>query len=442
MNKKQDRISSLKKARTALDRRRVHSSTNASPIYLTYNHPDNMFVIDYPAHWKFEKADDGAVEFAATGTDDWAGIMFFRVSLPIDTEQIENTGCFKKLADAMFAKVDSTNIRNDPTIIYSNYTADRPEEDQAGQRWFVLAADLILGISTNCTIEKKETYVPLFERMLSSLRINRDDEMLATRIVTRIHKAIVAALPDANVRIDGLTIKTDKFEVSIGNLLSEAKRNPTRLDEIVNQFIQGTIGLSRDQEILGQESWHEVRSRIQPLLKTDKYIQEANERTTRHDQDSDRLAFLISAPWLADLRICFALDNKETFRFINSGDMQRWNVSLETLAQIAIENLEALPEPELFVMRLRENEPAVGGFQPSAGAASSYLLHPKLYKIASSQLGGEIAAAIPSRDALVLFEYRGQRASLLKAVSHDFATTSHPISDRLFQVTPDGIALL
>ncbi len=442
MKKKQDKTSSLKKARAALDKRRVLSSTDASPIYLTYNHPDNLFVIDYPAHWKVEKGDDGAVEISVPGTQGWVGIMFFRVPMPIDTEQIEKTGRFKKLATAMFAKVNSTQVRNDPTIIYSNYTANRPEDDQAGQRWFVLAADLMLGISTSCSVESKEAYLPLFERMLSSLRINRDDELLASRVIKRIHSAIVAALPDAPIQVDGLTIKTDKFEISIGNLLAQIKRNPPQFDEIVDQFIQGTVGLSHSAEILGQESWDEVRSRVQPLLKTDKYIQEANERTTRKDQASDSSAFLISAPWLADLRICFALDNKDTFRFINSFDMQRWNVSLETLAQVAIENLEALPEPDLMVMRLNEAEPAVGGLQPSAGAASSYLLHPKLYEIASRNLGGEIAAAVPARDALILFEYRGQRASLQKAVAHDFATTSHPISDRLFQVTPDGIALL
>jgi len=29
-----------------------------------------------------------------------------------------------------------------------------------------------------------------------------------------------------------------------------------------------------------------------------------------------------------------------------------------------------------------------------------------------------------------------------KKARRDFATTNHPISDRLFRVTPDGIALL
>ena len=251
----------------------------------------------------------------------------------------------------------------------------------------------MLGISTTCFAEKKEIYAPLFERMLASLRINRDDELLAVRIMTRVRSAITAAMPDAKVQNKGLTIKTDKFEISIGNLLAQAKRNPMQVDEIVDEFIRGTLGLSRSQENLGEESWHEARSRIQPLLKTDKYIQEANERTTRQGQDGESSAFLVSLPWLADIRICFALDNQETFRFINSHDIQRWNVSLETIAEIAIENLESLPEPELMVMRLDENVPAIGGLQPSAGAVSSYLLHPKLHKIASSQMQGEIVGS-------------------------------------------------
>lgn len=92
-------------------------------------------------------------------------------------------------------------------------------------------------------------------------------------------------------------------------------------------------------------------------------------------------------------------------------------------------------------MTANDAEPFVGGLRPKAGAASSYLLHPNLYQIVSKQISGEIAAAIPDRDALIFFEYRGQKAVLLNAVSHHFQTASHPISDRLFEVTPDGIAL-
>jgi uncharacterized protein YtpQ (UPF0354 family) len=210
----------------------------------------------------------------------------------------------------------------------------------------------------------------------------------------------------------------------------------------VDHFIQGTVGLSKAEEELGQESWEAAKSRIQPLLKPDKYIQEVNHRTSQHNSSEAGSPFLISAPWLADLRICFALDNQDTFRFINSLDLERWGVSLETLLQISTENLAAYPEPELHVVKPNESMPGIAALQPSGGASSSYLLHPRLFQIAAKHLGRSIVAAVPSRDALMLFEYRDDRGTLQNAVAHDFETTNHPVSDRLFRVTPDGIALL
>jgi hypothetical protein len=442
MAKKADKIGSLKKARAALDLRHKRNSTDASPHYLTFRHPHNLFEIDYPAHWLVQQEPDGSVEFSVTNAGKKVGLMLFRTPLSLDTALIEQSGKWEELATIMFAKVQSTNVRADPTIIYSNFKADRPEPDQAGQRWFVLGADLILGISSNCSIDQKETYSPFFERMLSSLRVRREDELLATRIITRIQKALADQLPNSKVQVKGLNIVTDRFELSIGNLLTQVKREPSMLNEIVDHFIQGTVGLSNADEELGQESWEAAKSRIQPLLKPDKYIQEVNHRTSQHNSSEAGSPFLISAPWLADLRICFALDNQDTFRFINSLDLERWGVSLETLLQISTENLAAYPEPELHVVKPNESMPGIAALQPSGGASSSYLLHPRLFQIAAKHLGRSIVAAVPSRDALMLFEYRDDRGTLQNAVAHDFETTNHPVSDRLFRVTPDGIALL
>ena len=442
MAKKADKIGSLKKARAALDLRHKRNSTDASPHYLTFRHPHNLFEIDYPAHWLVQQEPDGSVEFSVTNAGKKVGLMLFRTPLSLDTALIEQSGKWEELATIMFAKVQSTNVRADPTIIYSNFKADRPEPDQAGQRWFVLGADLILGISSNCSIDQKETYSPFFERMLSSLRVRREDELLATRLITRIQKALADQLPNSKVQVKGLNIVTDRFELSIGNLLTQVKREPSMLNEIVDHFIQGTVGLSNADEELGQESWEAAKSRIQPLLKPDKYIQEVNHRTSQHNSSEAGSPFLISAPWLADLRICFALDNQDTFRFINSLDLERWGVSLETLLQISTENLAAYPEPELHVVKPNESMPGIAALQPSGGASSSYLLHPRLFQIAAKHLGRSIVAAVPSRDALMLFEYRDDRGTLQNAVAHDFETTNHPVSDRLFRVTPDGIALL
>ncbi|MEQ1825252.1 MAG: hypothetical protein ABL921_04875 [Pirellula sp.] len=442
-NHNQNQMESLKREQAEWEQDQKQKSSNDCPFYVSFEHRNNYYVIDYPAHWIVKQEGDGAVEISDSDRPQSVGILLFRVPLQIDTALIEKSGRWQELATTLFSQVGSTEVRHDPTIVYSNFTAERPEPNQAGQRWFVLVADLILCISTDLPPSMRETIQPIFERMLSSLRVYRDDEHLAVRILQRAEAKLRQEMPDAKIEVHGLTIKTENYELSIGNLLNEVKRNPSQLDEMVDKFVQGTIGIAQNDERLGQESWSASRDRIQPLLKPDKYIQEVNHRTVQRN-GTEQLAstFLVSVPWLTDLRICFAIDNQDTFRFVNSVDLLRWDVSLETLLEVAIKNLASGPNPELLVMRISDDLPAVGALQPQHGASSSYLLHPRLFETVSMQLGKNIVAAVPSRDALMLFEYRGDKEPLQQAVRQDFATTNHPVSDRLFRVTPDGIALL
>lgn len=424
-------------------------STDETPYYLSFRHPQNFFEIDYPAHWQLHTEEDGAVEFVASSTESFAGLMLFRTPVSVDADQIVRLGKWKELATVMFQQIQSTTLEQDPTIIYDNYRVERPETDPLGYRWFVLCFDLILGISSSYSSSSKHVYEPIIERMLSSLRIHRDEELLASQVLSRVTQSISDSFPDTDVKVNGMTLTVNQFQLSIGNLLSQVKRNPSGMKTMIEHFVQGIVGLSKQTgEKLGSESWEAVRGRIQPLLKTDKYIQEANQRTQlKGDESLDSSAvrfapFLISAPWLAELRICFAIDNKDTFRFIHSQDLERWGISLELLLNTAVENLAAFPEPEVYTMRLSEDSPAIGSLQHHGGAASSYLLHPKLFTIASQQLGRSIVAAVPSRDTLMMFEYRDNRSMLQHAVERDYSTTNHPVSDRLFRITPDGVALL
>jgi uncharacterized protein YtpQ (UPF0354 family) len=442
-NPNENRFDSLKQEQAQWEQLQSQKSSNEAPIYIAFRHPLNFFEIDYPAHWEGRQDDEGVVEIGDISLARPVGIMLFRVPLQIDTTIIEKSGRWEDIATSMFAQAGSTQVRHDPNIVYSNFTAERPEPDQAGQRWFVLCADLIIGISTDFPPSTSDLVQPIFERMLSSFRVYRDDEHLAVRIMQRVEQRLREAMPGTDIQVHGLTIKTEKLEVSIGNLLSEIKRNPAQLEQMVDRFVQGTIGVTQAEKAIGRETWELSRHRIQPLLKSDKYIQEVNQRTVQREGSQQLVStFLVSLPWLTDLRICFAIDNKDTFRFVNSNDIQRWEVSLESLLEVAIENLSLGPNPELLVMRVDDESPAIAVLQPKRGASSSYLLHPRLFETVSAQLGSNIAAAVPSRDALMLFEYRGDKEFIQHAVRQDFANTNHPISDRLFRVTPDGIALL
>ncbi len=416
-------------------------STDQTPYYVLFQHPNKLFEIDYPEHWVVDIDKDGTVQFAYPDFSRGVGIIFFRTPVQFDTSIIKESGKWEQIATAMMAQVDSTSLRPDPTILYPNYTADRPESDQAGQRWFVLAADIILAISTSLPENEAEQMRPVFERMLSSLRVKREDIHLAVKIMQATDEKLKELLPEVSFRIDNLKFVSDRFEVSVGNLFTQVKNRPDQLTLLVTEFVEGIRSSVRSEEPLGDETWASVSKRILPLIKSDKYVQDVNEMM-RLKRDGDNKAALVSAPWLADLHICYALDDNRSFRFVNKNDIDRWEVDPETLHNLSIENLSQLPKPDLLVSPDLAGIPKIGVLQPSSGSASAYLLHPQMYEFVAEQIGLKLLAAIPSRDVLMLFADVGQLQELLPLVHKDFSTSDHPISDRVFQLTPDGVALV
>jgi len=98
--------------------------------------------------------------------------------------------------------------------------------------------------------------------------------------------------------------------------------------------------------------------------------------------------------------------------------------------------------PELSVIKNPVGEGGVGMITQMIGAASSYLLHPKLFELSSRVLGRDLMVAIPSRDALVIFgNSSATKHVIADRVRIDYQQTAHPLSDRIFRLTPDGVGL-
>jgi uncharacterized protein YtpQ (UPF0354 family) len=420
-------------------------STDADPYLVTYHHPHNYFQMDYPAHWDVQYAsDDHSVEFVHPTAEPAVGLIIFRSPMSVDARSILDSGRWPNLAEAMFQKIDSSNIRKDPTLIYPNYTADRPEPNEAGQRWFLIESDLLLCISSTLPVSQRETFYPVLERMLSSLRIDRNLHWIASKILDRFAATVRKRMPDTPMVIDGHCIRLGNIEVSIENLLAQIAQNPEHMEEATEEFIEATMTVAIQRSTIGQETWDSVQDRILPLIKPDMYIQHANAQTQKRTEPiatDEPPPFLVSAPWLANLRLCFAIDDAKSFRFVNSNDLHRWKISLEQLCETAARNLAKLPAPEVITIESETITPMIGNVQSQSGPISSFILHPQLFDAASKALGRDLLAAIPARDALLVFGGSEHRERILHALRLDFQSSVHPISDRLFRITPDGIAL-
>ncbi len=158
----------------------------------------------------------------------------------------------------------------------------------------------MLGISTSCSQSGKESLTRFMNACSPRYESNAMTNCSPSTPYTH-PRCNHCALPGTKIKVNGLTIKTEKFQISIDNLLAQVKRNPTH-------SMRSSISLSKARSAFRKTMRRLVkrlgsdRGRIQPLIKTDKYLQEANERTSRNGTSIDETRVSCQCPWLADLR--------------------------------------------------------------------------------------------------------------------------------------------
>ena len=343
----------------------------------------------------------------------------------------------------LLEKAGSRNARPDPTVIHPCMTADRNEEGQGGQRWVVMEDDLILGISTTFPAEEQHIYQPLFERMLSSFRVNRKREGLWIRTATRIVTKLAEEFPEEEFKLSGKGIRGKDYELSLINLMTQVQKQPQAHEQLCEDFLDGLRSVIHQRGKIGCEVWEEVCNKILPMIRPDRYVRELDEREVL---DGDKAKFpgseVVNTPWLADLVICYAVNSRSAFRLINRNDLDRWHTDADSLHVTALDNLIKGDDPEMACMPAPNGKEGFGMFHAKQGAVSSYLLHPELYQRVAAQLGNQLLAAIPAQDVLVVFsDEAAPRQRIQETIRGDYESSVHPITERLFRLTPDGVTL-
>jgi len=75
------------------------------------------------------------------------------------------------------------------------------------------------------------------------------------------------------------------------------------------------------------------------------------------------------------------------------------------------------------------------------GYDAARLLLPTLHERLRSYLGSPFVAAVPNRDILICFRNEPDVVEkLTQQIGQDYRSMPHQVTDKLFLVTPDGIA--
>ncbi|MCI0380127.1 MAG: DUF1444 family protein [Gemmataceae bacterium] len=394
--------------------------------WTTFSHPHEVYRLEYPAEWEhLEKEEARSCGFGPKERDDvglWISIMPFSVDTPRLVDDLP------KLMKQSLEKTEAGNLRHDTTLRHYGLKADMLKDDQAGHYWIMAGGDVVLFASTQVPPAERDVWNPLFDRVMASLQITRDDELIMIQSATEALQLLRKKFPDEDFELEEKGIRGKGQRINLNNLYRQVKASPKRKSELVKSFIDGiTQSVTAD---VGTEEWEEVNGVVVPLLKPVDYL--VPNTPTEH---------LHTTEWLADVVICYVIKREKFYRFVTGWDIRRWDITAEQLEKRAIENLARLPWPN----RLEGSRQRDGGrvivIMTKDDLASSRLLHPDLHQLFSGPLGSPFWAGVPDRATLVVYsDRRALKQRIARTLKKDHHRSAYPVTPRPFLVTRDGIA--
>ena len=177
------------------------------------------------------------------------------------------------------------------------------------------------------------------------------------------------------------------------------------------------------------ESFEEMKKRILPMLLPE----------TATDPD---VAMIVTQPLVAGLRVGYAVDSERTISYVSQPALERWQLSLDEIHEMALENLVTRSDAiNAHAAQDENNEIYLILFQTLDGYDASRLLLPTLHERLREHLGSPFAAGVPNRDILLCFRNDDETVDKLRdQIQKDFLRMPHQVTDKLLLITQDGIA--
>ena len=202
-------------------------------------------------------------------------------------------------------------------------------------------------------------------------------------------------------------------------------------DEIQHQVERWVVELLRAAEGRPDErgSFESLRERIYPMV-----------LPTSGSEMPEEAA--VMQPLVAGLLVAYAIDSDRTITYIPRSLFDGWKISLDDLHEAAIGNLVAHSDAmQAHAAQDEEGRTNLILVQTLDGYDASRILLPSLHDQLRPHLGSPFLVGIPNRDILVCFRNEPEMADRLATqIEEDFKTMPHQLTDKLFLVTPDGIA--
>jgi uncharacterized protein YtpQ (UPF0354 family) len=260
------------------------------------------------------------------------------------------------------------------------------------------------------------------------------------KLAERVEKALLRALPDAQVKIeDPATLKVKlkehggEFTVSLDNLRLECAKGEGACRDAIDSLVANVKLVSGPQD--------EMRlADVRLTLKDQGWLDEAERRMADVPPEKRAQNELLREPFVGDVSIVYVLDLPRGIRMLQAGDLPKLGVDRTKLAAVARENLK---REFVDVTLVRVEGTDLWTLARTDAYASASLVLVDLWKPYADKLGTLVVSA-PARNRVFATgpEKPEQIAALRAATRHAFGVEPHALSGLLLKWTPAGWKVL
>ncbi len=207
------------------------------------------------------------------------------------------------------------------------------------------------------------------------------------------------------------------------------RRAPAQLKSILESLEGAVRSFAPDR---GPQLWDELEDRIYPMLKPVEMLAEVAERN---------LPQLIYRPFMADMIVCYVIDEPDSVAFVNEEHLKVWGVMETTLYTRAVDNLRTKTLKPGTAQVIGEGADMLFIYATLDGYDAARILLLDIMNEWAHIIPGRLVIGIPNRDFLIGFSDANPEVlhRLALRIAQDAQTLDYPLTDQLWTVVDSRI---
>ncbi|GAB4443521.1 MAG: DUF1444 family protein [Chloroflexi bacterium OHK40] len=254
-----------------------------------------------------------------------------------------------------------------------------------------------------------------------------DEPVLDVETFAEAMEQRLRAQPAITVRErDGLTLRLHMGEsditLTLDNFYRSYTQQPADLDQVADQLLRSLRTYDAARSI---SSFEALRERVFPMLKPVNLLLTVRER---------KLPMLIYRPFLADLIICYVIEEPSSVAYITEQHLERWQLSEHELHEQALTNLRRRTDERGSYTATGDGAQRLVIFNTQDGYDATRLLLPTLLERWRTEIPGTMVIGVPNRDFLIIFSDADRTilGNVARQIQLDSANREHGLTDQLF----------